>query len=100
MTSDNDNQPRLVSLNDACKLTSLSRTSINRLRTVGLFPQAVPLGEKRVAFVRSEVEAWIKERIAGRRQLESKALVREARAIWGSEAAHQLEEKLASRAAA
>lgn len=56
----------LISLNDACKLTSLSRTSVNRWRSMGLFPAAVELGDKRVAFVRAEVVAWIEARIAAR----------------------------------
>ncbi|WP_292894490.1 helix-turn-helix transcriptional regulator [Nitratireductor sp.] len=61
-------KPALISLNDACRLTSLSRTAINRARQAGRFPQAVCLGEKRVAFVRSEVEQWIADRIASRVQ--------------------------------
>lgn len=58
--------PALVSLNDAAKLTSLSRTAIFKLRAQGKFPKAVSLGEKRVAFVRSELAQWIDERIAQR----------------------------------
>lgn len=58
--------PSLISLNDACKLTSLSRTAINRWRALNIFPAAVTLGDRRVAFVRAEVEAWIKDRIAAR----------------------------------
>lgn len=58
--------PHLISLNEACRLTSLSRTAINRWRELGKFPKAVPLGHKRVAFVRSEVVAWIEARIAER----------------------------------
>jgi prophage regulatory protein len=58
--------PVLISLNDACRLTSLSRTAINRWRDLGKFPKAVPLGDKRVAFVRAEVIAWIEARIAER----------------------------------
>ena len=58
--------PILISLNDVCRLTSLSRTAINKWRALGRFPQAVPLGEKRVAFVRAEVEQWIADRIAAR----------------------------------
>lgn len=58
--------PVLISLNDACKLTSLSRTAINRWRDKGLFPKAVTLGDRRVAFVRAEVIAWIEARIAER----------------------------------
>jgi prophage regulatory protein len=58
--------PILISLNDACELTSLSRTMINRLRGEGRFPAAVSLGEKRVAFVRAEVQGWVEQRIAER----------------------------------
>ncbi|MBS7546227.1 helix-turn-helix transcriptional regulator [Ancylobacter oerskovii] len=64
---DNDNFP-LISLNDTCRMTSMSRTMINKYRTSGRFPAAVPLGEKRVAFVRAEVLAWIDARIAARDQ--------------------------------
>lgn len=62
----NDNIPRLISLNAVVELTTLSRTHINNLRKIGAFPAAVSLGEKRVAFVRTEVEAWINARIAAR----------------------------------
>ena len=58
--------PQLISLNDVCRLTSLSRTAINRWRSQGKFPGAVPLGFKRVAFVRAEVEQWIRERVSER----------------------------------
>ncbi|MGB3643686.1 MAG: AlpA family phage regulatory protein [Mesorhizobium sp.] len=56
----------LVSLNDAARLTSLSRSMINRYRAEGKFPVAVTLGERRIAFVRQEVEAWVSEKIARR----------------------------------
>jgi prophage regulatory protein len=39
---------------------------IHRLRAEGRFPAAVALGEKRIAFVRSEVHDWIGGRIAAR----------------------------------
>lgn len=58
--------PVLVSLNQACAMTSLSRTAINRWRALGKFPEAVPLGDRRVAFIRAEVMAWIEGRIAER----------------------------------
>ena len=56
----------LVSLNEICRMTSLSRTAINRWRERGEFPAAVPLGDRRVAFIRAEVVEWIKARIAER----------------------------------
>lgn len=58
--------PQLVSLNKACEITSLSRTMINRLRSEGRFPAAVPVGERRIAFSRDEVINWVRERIAER----------------------------------
>jgi prophage regulatory protein len=61
----NDNRV-IISLNDASEMTSLSRTAINRLRAAGQFPIHVELGERRVGFVRTEVLAWIEQRIGGR----------------------------------
>lgn len=66
MTPANDNVPTLITLNDACKLTSMSRTMLNRYRSAGRFPLAVELGERRVAFVRAEVSEWIQAKIAAR----------------------------------
>lgn len=62
----NDNLPILISLNDAAKLTSLSRSMINRYRAEGRFPLAAELGDRRVAFVRAEVLEWIHQKIAAR----------------------------------
>ena len=59
-------QPSLVSLNGVCEITSLSRTMINRLRADGKFPKAVEAGDRRIAFVREEVHAWVKARITDR----------------------------------
>ena len=66
MTPHNDNAPRLMSLNDAARVTSLSRSQINALRLAGLFPSAVLLGERRRAFVRTEGDAWTDDTISGR----------------------------------
>lgn len=62
----NDNFPVLISLNDAAKLTSMSRSMLNRYRSEGRFPVAVDLGDRRVAFVRAEVMDWIQQKIAAR----------------------------------
>lgn len=59
----NDNAPTLISMNQVVRATSLSRTMLNRYRAKGRFPAAVPLGDRRFAFVRTEVDAWIAERI-------------------------------------
>lgn len=59
-------EPCLVSMNGVMAMTSLSRTMVNRYRSEGRFPAAVPLGDRRVAFVKSEVVDWINARIAAR----------------------------------
>ncbi len=64
---ENKSPAHLVSLNECCTLTSLSRTSINNLRAKADFPEAVLLGDKRIAFVRTEVEQWIADRVKSRR---------------------------------
>lgn len=66
MKADNDNRPRLIAMEEACEVTSLSRAMINKLRAAGRFPIAVPLTERRIAFVRAEVEAFLDQRIAAR----------------------------------
>jgi prophage regulatory protein len=62
----NDNIPILISIKDAAAMTSLSRPQINVLRGDGKFPAAVSLGERRIAFVRTEVIGWANDRIAAR----------------------------------
>ncbi len=67
MHPDNDNSPRLMAPKDAAAATSLSRTLLTLMAAEGQFPQPVQLGERRIAYVRAEVEAWIDQRIAARR---------------------------------
>ena len=62
----NDNQPQLINMRDTCALTSMSRAMVDIYRRRGDFPAAVPLGEKRIAFVRSEVQSWVQARIDAR----------------------------------
>lgn len=64
-TADNDNYT-LISLKETCFRTSMSKTMIHRLRSEGKFPVAVALGEKRIAFSRAEVLAWIGQKLAAR----------------------------------
>lgn len=71
-----DNQfPLIISVKDVCKLTSLSRAFVSKIRAEGKFPAPVHLGEKRIGFVRAEVEAWLNERIAARPANENSASV-------------------------
>ncbi|SFZ81777.1 transcriptional regulator, AlpA family [Devosia enhydra] len=54
--------PTLISMNEVCRVTTLSRTAINNFRRAGQFPEPVPLGEKRFAFLAADVARWIEAR--------------------------------------
>ncbi|WP_449396274.1 helix-turn-helix transcriptional regulator [Devosia riboflavina] len=66
MTPANDNAPRLMTPKEAATATSLSRPLLTLLAAEGEFPKPIQLTERRIAFVRAEVESWIDARIAGR----------------------------------
>lgn len=66
MQAANDNVPRLMAPKDAAIATSLSRSLLTLMANEGQFPKPVALGERRQAYVRAEVEAWIDSRIAAR----------------------------------
>lgn len=57
---------RLLNKREVCRMTSYSRAHLDRLEADGRFPKRVRLGQARVAWVESEVEDWIAERIAER----------------------------------
>lgn len=59
-------KPRLMSPKEASEATSLSRSLLVLMAKEGQFPQPVKLGERRTAYVRAEVEAWIDAKITGR----------------------------------
>lgn len=45
---------------------SYSRQHVYKLIAADKFPKPIKLGEQRVAFVESEIDAWIKSKIAAR----------------------------------
>lgn len=58
--------PTLLSMKQASAMTTLSVSSIKRMMAAGSFPKPVRLGESRIAFVDSEIHAWVRARIAER----------------------------------
>lgn len=60
--------PRLLSIEDVKKRTSLCRASIYRMVKAGTFPPALPINGRRMGWVEQEVNAWINSRIAARPQ--------------------------------
>src|SRR5688572_15612737 len=59
-------QRRLDRLPVVRKACGLSRSEIYRRMKAGTFPQSVPIGDSAVAWVSSEVDAWVEQRIAAR----------------------------------
>jgi len=58
--------PTLIRLPQVKQCTGLSRSTIYSLIKKGDFPVSVALGARAIAFVKSEVDEWIQERIASR----------------------------------
>lgn len=67
--TDSNSQARttLIRLERVKARTCLSRSTIYAYMRDGRFPPPVTISERCVAWVESEIEAWIAERIAARR---------------------------------
>lgn len=59
-------QPRLISPKDAAHETTMSTVQLAAMAAAGLFPKPIQISERRHAYVRAEVTAWLDERIARR----------------------------------
>lgn len=57
---------KLMRLKEVMEMTGLSRSYVYQLMAEEDFPQSVSLGARAVAWVESEVQNWILERIAQR----------------------------------
>ena len=55
---------RILRLSEVQARTGLSRTTIYEWMAAGRFPRAIPLGTRCVGWIESEIEEWIRERIA------------------------------------
>jgi prophage regulatory protein len=69
-TKENNRTPKLIRIKSVIELTGISKSSVYDLSTRNLFPKSIQLvpGGTSVAWVESEVEGWIEERIAERDQ--------------------------------
>jgi prophage regulatory protein len=54
---------RFLSMRQVLERVGLSRTTLYERMDAGTFPQSVPLGPRRVAFVESQVDAWMQAQI-------------------------------------
>ncbi|MDF7784121.1 AlpA family transcriptional regulator [Pantoea stewartii] len=55
---------KLVRLSEVLSRTGYSRAWIYKLISQGRFPQSVKIGSRSIAFVESEIDEWINQRIA------------------------------------
>ncbi|MCG6340593.1 AlpA family transcriptional regulator [Vibrio fluvialis] len=62
---------KLIRQKEVTEMTGVSRASVYKLMAVGRFPKSVSLGERAVAWVESEVQEWVLERIAERDEQQS-----------------------------
>lgn len=61
-----ENNTRLIRVRDVMAKTGLSRSYVYDLASKGLFPKPLKLTERSSAWVESEIQDWIRERIAQR----------------------------------
>lgn len=57
---------KLIKLKQVMDCTGLARSTVYKFMADGQFPKPVKLGSKMVAWVESEVLAWIQEKIQSR----------------------------------
>lgn len=57
---------RLIRLKEVIDCTGLARSTIYKYIDEGIFPKSVSLGDRAVAWVESEIQEWILERIEER----------------------------------
>jgi prophage regulatory protein len=59
-------EERLLKLAEVMDITALGRASIYQQVKRGTFPKPVKLGRRATAWPASEIQAWIRDRIAAR----------------------------------
>ncbi|CAH8184175.1 CP4-57 prophage; DNA-binding transcriptional activator AlpA [Vibrio aestuarianus] len=55
---------RFLRLNDVIAATGLSRSTIYKFMDEEVFPKTIPLGGRAVAWLESEIEEWMEQRLA------------------------------------
>ena len=79
---------RFISMSEVLDRICLSKTHLYRKINSGNFPRPVPLGPQKVAFLESEVEAWMAARLHAREQNEGAHARRKRAKLSVSKAAH------------
>jgi prophage regulatory protein len=61
------NMEKFLTGEEADKRTSISRSLRHKLIKEGKHPKPISIGARRIAFIESEIESWIADRIAASR---------------------------------
>ncbi|HHF3246124.1 MULTISPECIES: AlpA family transcriptional regulator [Vibrio] len=61
---------RFLRLKDVIAATGLSRSTIYKFMDEEVFPKTIPLGGRAVAWLESEIEEWMEQRLAMRESQE------------------------------
>ena len=85
---------RLITLEETLKRVSCSKTYLYKLISKGEFPKQVPVGVYKIAFVESEVDDWIKQKLQARAN-DRTAYIRKARAVNSVYSASHCKNKVA-----
>ena len=56
-------EQQFIRLGEVIQITSLSKTSIYRLISEGTFPKQIQIGKRSVVWVRSDINAWINQKL-------------------------------------
>ena len=64
---------KFLKIKEVANRTAICRARIYQLMKLKQFPQSVKLGKRSVAWVESEINAWIEEKIQERSQKEKAA---------------------------
>lgn len=62
---------RIMRLEEVMSVTGFKRSSVYKYMAIGTFPKPVSLSDKAVGWVSTEIDDWIKARIAERDQRHS-----------------------------
>ena len=68
-----DSPPRLLRRPEVCSRTGLSDTRIDELESQGLFPRRVSISTRAIGWVSTEIDEYIRQRIARRDAQTAKA---------------------------
>jgi prophage regulatory protein len=56
----------IVRIRETCRISGLPKSSVYAEVKAGTFPAPIPLSRRRVGWLRTEIETWIKHKIEAR----------------------------------